>query len=164
MDADFNTEEKSAWGGLLGLYARMSRLIETDLQTNFGVSHVEFEILLRLSKAPKQRLRLQDIAEKSLLTRSGTSRAVERLERAGLLQRSQAREDHRGAYATLTVQGMQLFTTALQAHVALVRHHFFAAFDEQQQQQLGLIWKQWERHQAGLTNPVRDGPIHTGKP
>lgn len=97
MDDDFTPLEQNAWGGLLGMYGRLVRRIEADLQEHSRISHVEFEVLLRLSWTEDHRLRIQDLAEQSVLTRSGVSRMVGRLEQAGLVVRESATEDRRGA-------------------------------------------------------------------
>lgn len=147
MQSPFNEEERVAWGGLLSTYGRMDRLIEADLQERHGISHVEFEILLRLYQNSDHRLRLQDLASGSILTRSGTSRAVERLEKQGLLSRSQAEEDRRGAYATLSEKGKLLFQEAMQGHVDLVRKQFLSALTNIELAQLAAIWHRVKAHQ-----------------
>ena len=105
MDDPFTPTEHAAWGGLLGTFGRMSALIDADLRERFGLSHVEFEVLLRLATSPAGRLRIQDLAARSILTRSGMSRAVERLKRTGYLTREQASEC--GFHATWTAIPVQ---------------------------------------------------------
>ena len=144
MDSEFNDLEKSSWGGLLGMYGRLFRLIDADLQSHFGISHVEFEVLLRLSWRQDRRARIQDLATQSVLTRSGVSRLVERLEGLGLVRREKADEDRRGAYAILTDKGEALFREAVRTHVAFVRQHFLRHFDESELQQMSEFWRRIE--------------------
>jgi DNA-binding MarR family transcriptional regulator len=144
VDDVFTTLEQAAWGGLLGMYGRMMRQIESDLQTHSRISHVEFEVLLRLSWDESHRLRIQDLAARSVLTRSGMSRAVERLEKGGLVTREGAAEDRRGAYAVLTEAGSARLRSALQAHVALVRSHFLSNFSEAELVQMAEFWQRVE--------------------
>ena len=80
MSPGFSKLQQKAWGGFLSTYTRLNRQIEEDLQEHGRVSHVEFEILLRLFWEQNHRLRIQDLAAQSILTQSGTSRAIERLE------------------------------------------------------------------------------------
>ncbi len=150
MEDDFTQLEQSAWGGLLGMHGRMMRGIDADLHEHARITHVEFEALLRLSWAEEQRLRIQDLAAHSVLTRSGMSRVVERLERAGLLTREGASEDRRGAYAVLTEAGLTRLRSALHAHVVFVRRHFLEVFSDQELEQLGMFWRRVEEHQAGI--------------
>lgn len=140
MDNPFTPTEHAAWGGLLGTFGTISALIDVDLGERFGLSHVEFEVLLRLATSRAGRLRIQDLAARSILTRSGMSRAVERLERAGYLTREQASEDRRGAYASLTDDGRRRFERVAAEHVAFVREHFLSLFSEKELAQMGGFW------------------------
>jgi DNA-binding MarR family transcriptional regulator len=146
MENDFNPLEQAAWGGLLGMIGRMMRLIDADLLEHSRITHVEFEILLRLSWDANHRLRIQDLAASSVLTRSGVSRVVERLEKAGLVLREEASEDRRGAYAVLTNAGAARLSTALKAHVAFVRRNFIDLYSEQELEQMAGFWKRLEEH------------------
>jgi DNA-binding MarR family transcriptional regulator len=151
VDDDFTELEGSAWGGLLGMHARMMRAIEADLQARAGISHAEFEVLLRLNWAEGRRLRLQDLEARTIMSRSGISRIVERLEKSGLLTRETAPEDRRGSYAVLTRKGRTEFAKALRAHVALVRRDFLTLYSERELQQMAAFWlKQKARVASGL--------------
>lgn len=144
MEDDFTPLEQRAWGGLLGMHGRLMREIDADLQARFRLSHAEFEVLLRLSWAPDHRLRIQDLAARSLLTRSGISRLVDRLTQVGLVRREEASEDRRGAYAVLTPTGLARFPAILSAHVAFVRRHFLGLFSEQELEQMAAFWRRVE--------------------
>ncbi len=141
MTEGFSQTEHDAWGGFLKTYAYINRLIEADLQEHARITHVEFEVLLRLSWQENQRLRIQDLAAQSILTRSGLSRVVERLEKAGLVIREEACEDRRGAYAVLTEAGVERFRTASQAHLVFVRQNFLGLFNEEELKQMAEFWK-----------------------
>ena len=148
LHADRFTElEGAAWGGLLGVHGRLMRLLERDLMDRCGISHPEFEILLRLSWAQGHRSRIQDLAAASILTRSGTSRAVERLEQLGLIRRETAPEDRRGNYAILQPAGAQRLDQALDGHVSLVRAAFLEQFGLEE---LDVMADFWRRVEAGL--------------
>jgi DNA-binding MarR family transcriptional regulator len=138
---DFTPLEQAAWGGLLGMYGRLFRLIDADLQAHSQITHIEFEVLLRLTWEENRRMRIQDLATRSVLTRSGVSRVVERLEKIGLVERERAEEDRRGAYAVLTEAGAARIKTALPAHVDFVRRHFLTHFTEQELEQMGALWQ-----------------------
>jgi DNA-binding MarR family transcriptional regulator len=141
MENGFSELEQKAWGGFLGAYAHINRIVEEDLQEHSRITHVEFEVLLRLSWEENHRLRIQDLAAQSLLTRSGVSRVIERLEKAGLVTREEASEDRRGAYAVLTEAGIERFRTAAQAHITFVRKNFLGLFNEQELEQMASFWK-----------------------
>ena len=151
MTESFSQIEQDAWGGFLRTYAQINRLVEEDLQECARLTHIEFEVLLRLSWAESQRLRVQDLAAQSILTRSGVSRVVERLEKAGLVTRESASEDRRGAYAVLTEAGAERFRTAADAHMAYVRRIFLGLFTEDELKQMAAFWRRVEERPAEST-------------
>ena len=144
MAKKFSQLERDAWGGFLNAFSRIDRLIEQDLQTHSHISHVEFEVLLRLALQPDHRLRIQDLAAQSILTRSGTSRLVERLEKTGLVTREGASEDRRGAYAILTEAGLARFQAAADAHTRFVRKIFIDRFTADELTQMAEFWARLE--------------------
>ncbi len=144
MSEIFNRCEQSAWGGFLGSYAKLNRIIEEDLQAHSHITHVEFEVLLRLSWSENHRMRIQDLAAESILTRSGVSRVVERLEKAGLVIREEAPEDRRGAYAILTEAGAERYQIAAQKHSECVRKNFTSKFSQAELETMGAFWKRLE--------------------
>ena len=146
MGDGFSDIEQNAWGGFLGTYARMNRMIEEDLQSHSQITHVEFEVLLRLSWNENHRVRIQDLAAQSVITRSGVSRVVERLEKAGLVIREEASEDRRGAYAVLTEKGLARFQQAIRAHVAFVRENFLSHYSEEELEQMAGFWKRLQEY------------------
>jgi MarR family 2-MHQ and catechol resistance regulon transcriptional repressor len=98
-----------------GLIARLSgQLAEHDL------SWVEFEVLLRLSRSPDNRLRMTDLAAQTQLTTSGVTRVVDRLERDGLLCRIACPTDRRSSYAAVTASGLARLKAVLPGHIDLI--------------------------------------------
>jgi DNA-binding MarR family transcriptional regulator len=144
MSKTFNECEQNAWGGFLWAYAKINRIVEEDLQEHSRLTHVEFEVLLRLSWNENNRMRIQDLAAESILTRSGISRVVERLEKAGLVTREEAPEDRRGAYAVLTEAGAERFRVAAEKHGECVRANFLGKFSEEELKVMGGFWKRLE--------------------
>ncbi len=144
---EFTQTEREAWGGLLNAYSYLYRIVEDDLLSHSDISHVEFEILLRLSWAENQRMRIQDLAAQSLLTRSGTSRAIGRLEKAGLVAREEASEDRRGSYAVLTKEGVKRFQNTIEPHITFVKKNFLDLFSEQELKQMAKFWKRLQERE-----------------
>jgi DNA-binding MarR family transcriptional regulator len=153
MEEGFSKIEQEAWGGFLSAYARIYRLVEADLLEHSRITHVEFEVLLRLSWEEGHRLRIQDLAARSILTRSGVSRVVERLEKAGLVRREGAVEDRRGAWAVLTEAGVERFRTAAQAHIDFVRRNFLDLFNDEELKQMAAFWMRLEGREAEDKRP-----------
>ncbi|MCH9686853.1 MAG: MarR family transcriptional regulator [Deltaproteobacteria bacterium] len=136
--------EASAWGGFVATQARLFRSIEDNLRRNFAITHAEYEVLLRLARSRGARLRIQALAQSSLLTHSGMSRLVERLVRAGFVERVSAEEDGRGAYAALTRKGREHFKRTARSHIALVRELFLGRFSPEELEQLAALWSRLE--------------------
>lgn len=136
----FSERERAAWGGFLRTYARVEAAVDADLRHQHGLRHGDFEVLLRLRFAPGRRLRLQQLAEGSLLTRSGISRLVDRMVEAGYVVREDALEDGRGAYAVLTDAGETFFNALMPQHIAVVRELFLARLDDRDLADLARIW------------------------
>ena len=136
-----------AWGRLLSVHAAMMHKLEELLQTQYHISHGEFEVLLRLSWADGHRMRIRDLADASVLTRSGMSRLVDRLEKAGLVRSEAASEDARGAYAVLTPAGRERLDAAEDADIALVRREFLSLYSQDELDQMAGFWQRFLDHQ-----------------
>ncbi len=146
----FDAVERSAWGGVLAVQNGVLRRVEEDLDRHSRLTHPEFEVLLRLAWRSDRRARIQDLAAQSLLTRSGLSRVVERLERRGLVTRSRATEDGRGSYAELTAAGVDRFAAAADHHIAFVRSEFLSRFTRAELRTLGALLRR-------ANDPAPDG-------
>lgn len=135
-----NFDDGVAWGQMLSVHAGMMRKLEAMLQAQYQISHGEFEVLLRLSWAEDQRMRIRDLADASVLTRSGMSRLIDRLEKAGLVRRETAPEDARGAYAILTPGGKERLAAAEASNIALVRESFLSLYTASELAQMTEFW------------------------
>lgn len=144
----FTRMELGAWGGFVRTQGRLFQRIEEDLRRRSGITHAEFEVLLRLTYAEDSRARIQDLAAASLLTRSGTSRVVERLVRAGFVKREGAMEDGRGAYAVITRKGREHFQVAARHHVALVRREFLTRFSQEELEMMASFWRRIDARES----------------
>ena len=140
MQTTFTRSGGAAWGKLLSVHAAMMRQLEAMLQQKYQISHGEFEVLLRLSWAADHRMRIRELADDSVLTRSGMSRMVDRLEEAGMVRREVAPEDARGAYAVLTPFGQERLTAAEASNIALVNERFLSLYSEAELEQMGAFW------------------------
>jgi DNA-binding MarR family transcriptional regulator len=98
-------------------------------------------VLLHLAEAEDCKMRMHDIASSVLLSRSGLTRLVDRLERDGLVQRVSCQDDARGAFACLTDEGRARLAAARVTHLAGVRRHFLASFTVDELEALGDFWE-----------------------
>jgi DNA-binding MarR family transcriptional regulator len=117
---------QQAWGLLLLTQARLIRVMEKDLAGANVLPPDLYDVLLGLSRAPDRRLRLNELADAVVLSRSGLTRLVDRLERQGLLRRERCPEDRRGAYAVLTDAGLEALQKAWPVYRAGIERYFVA--------------------------------------
>lgn len=113
-----------AWRSFLHAHARLTRRLDEELQAAHHLSLAEYDALLQLARTPGRRLRMSVLAERVLLSRSGITRLVDRLEAAGMVQRSACATDARGAEAILTPAGLGRLREASQTHLAGVQRYF----------------------------------------
>ena len=98
--------ELRAWRGLVKAHACLVKRLDAQLEAEHGVPLSSYEVLTRLSEADGGKLRMHDIAAAVMLSRSGLTRLVDRLERDGLVGRCSCENDARGAYAVITDAGL----------------------------------------------------------
>lgn len=132
-------EELASWREFLRAHARLTRQMETDLVREQRLSLASYDVLVQLAEAPGRRLRMTDLAEALLLSRSGVTRLVARLERIGLVGRSRAAGDGRGVVAELTERGLDRLRTASVTHLAGIARHFAGRLTEVQLNRLKEI-------------------------
>ena len=112
------------WRSFLHAHARLTRRLDEELQTAHHLSLAEYDALIQLARSPGRRLRMSVLAERVLLSRSGLTRLVDRLEAGEMVSRSACATDARGAEAILTATGVQRLRDASQTHLAGVQRYF----------------------------------------
>jgi DNA-binding MarR family transcriptional regulator len=132
--------ELDAWRGLLRTHAVLVKRLDAELEAAHGLALTSYEVLLHLSHAEGHRMRMCDVAESVLLSRSGLTRLVDRLERDGLVGRASCADDARGAYAQLTPAGLAKLREAQGTHLDGVREHFLRHFGPDELALLGEAW------------------------
>lgn len=125
-------DELGAWREFLRAHARLTRQMETDLVREQRLSLASYDVLVQLAEAPERRLRMTDLANALLLSRSGVTRLVGRLERIGLVSRSRAAGDGRGVVAELTDRGLERLRVASATHLSGITRHFADRLDQDQ--------------------------------
>lgn len=110
-----------------GLIAKLAPTLEKA-----GLSSLDFEALMRLSRSPGGRLRMTDLAAQSFLSTSGATRVVDRLQRGGLVNRESRADDRRSTYAVLTAEGADRLRGALPDHLDEIERWFTGLFTPEQ--------------------------------
>jgi DNA-binding MarR family transcriptional regulator len=132
--------ELHAWRGLLRTHAMLVKRLDAELEDEHGLALTSYEVLLNLEHSEGARMRMCDVAESVLLSRSGLTRLVDRLERDGLVERVSCDADARGAYARLTDLGRARLEAASATHLEGVRRHFLDHFSADELDLLAAAW------------------------
>jgi DNA-binding MarR family transcriptional regulator len=133
--------ELRAWRGMLRIHATLTKALDAELEAAHGLPLTSYEVLLHLDDAEGQRMRMSDLAATVILSRSGLTRLVDRLEREGLIARESCPSDARGSFATLTAAGRRKLTAARATHLAGVRSMFLDHFSADELELLGSAWE-----------------------
>jgi DNA-binding MarR family transcriptional regulator len=120
-----DAEEQKAWRAWLYSTQLLQERLNAELQHDTGISHPYYEILVQLSETPGRMLRMSELADRCLSSRSRLSHAVSRLEERGWIRRQVCEEDARGQLAVLTDEGFAALENAAPVHVESVRRHLF---------------------------------------
>ena len=118
-----------AWRAFLQAHARITRRLDEELQAAHGLSLAEYDALLQIARSPDRRVRMNVLANSVLLSRSGITRLVDRLEADGSVERIACSTDARGQEAVLTPAGLERLRTAAGTHLDGVRRYFLGRFD-----------------------------------
>jgi DNA-binding MarR family transcriptional regulator len=137
---ELTTEELGAWRGLLRVHSALVKALDAELLAGHDLPLTSYEVLINLQAAPDRRRRMAELADGVLLSRSGMTRLVDRLEREGLLVRDPCVSDGRGTFAVLTDKGEALLSEARRTHLDGVRERFLKHFERDELTQLATLW------------------------
>ena len=121
-----------AWRALLEAHARTTVVLGRELRDEAGIPLAWYDVLLHLNEAPEKRLRMQELADAVLLSKSGLTRLVDRMERDGLVERSACSDDRRGTFAELTPVGKDRLRATAPTHLRGVREHVADLLDDEE--------------------------------
>ena len=165
--ARLSHDELAAWRGFLRVQSSLFHQLDAELSATHDLPLRSYELLLLLEGAPRRRLRMADLSRSVLLSASGVTRLVDRLEREGLVGRERCPEDGRGYFAVLTEQGERRLQEARATHLAGVRRLFLNRLDEGDLERLAAYWEllvpgsagtdaEWRRVAPGAVAPGCD--------
>jgi DNA-binding MarR family transcriptional regulator len=121
-----------AWGAVLQVHAALVPYLDAQLQAAVGLPLTWYDVLLELAAADAGRLRMSDLADRVVLSRTRVSRLVEELADAGLVGKEQNPADRRSAYAVLTAQGRARFSEAAPVYLAGIEKHFAGCMSDEE--------------------------------
>ena len=127
------------WRTFLRAHAHTLAELERESTDETGMSMTCYDVLGQLVEAPGRRLRMAELADRVLLSRSGLTRVVDRMQADGLVRREPSRDDARGTYTVLTDAGLQRLRQAAPAHLAGVARHWVNRCDDDELRVLGEL-------------------------
>ena len=125
-----STQVHEAWTSFLRGHAALTRELNALLVADHGLTINDYEVLLRLARAPDCRLKRVELAQSVLLTPSGITRLLDGLQSAGLVEKASCETDARVTYAALTDAGREKLGEASESHLADIERVFTSRFDE----------------------------------
>lgn len=140
VEGRLNGAELGAWRGMLRVHSALMRQLDADLTAAHGLPLRSYEVLLVLEDAPRRRMRMSDLSRSVLLSASGVSRLVDRMEAEGHVERVRCDSDGRGYWAALTASGQAKLREARPTHLAGVRRLFLRHFDRDELNALASCW------------------------
>jgi DNA-binding MarR family transcriptional regulator len=114
----------ATWAAFLRAHARVVRELERELQAEQRMALTDYDVLVQLAAADDRRLRMSELADRLLLSRSGVTRLVDRLVAQGFVTREICDTDRRGQWAALTDAGLDRLRAASPTHLRGVGEHF----------------------------------------
>ena len=124
----------------------LTHVLTQRLEQEFDIPRQSFEVLIRLARSPEQHLRMTDLAAQVTMSASGLSRAIDRLEGAGLVVREACATDRRTTYAGLTDLGREKVECVLPAHLQQLQDEFTGLLDTDERQALEQILRKLRDH------------------
>lgn len=132
MSHRLTDQHLSAWRAFITAHARLIDVIDRELVEAGCIPLHWYDVLIELKEAPQRRLRMSELAHKVVLSKSGLTRLVDKLEEARLLQRQSASEDGRGAFAVLTDEGYAALRQAWPIYANGIQQHFAQYLNEEE--------------------------------
>jgi DNA-binding MarR family transcriptional regulator len=146
-----------AWRSFLTAHARITRRLDEELQAAHGLSLAEYDALLQIAHAPGRRVRMNVLAERIILSRSGITRLVDRLEADGSVERMACSTDARGQEAVLTPVGLERLRLAATTHLDGVRRYFLDRLEADDLAGLEASLGRVADPLASATHPTHEG-------
>ena len=143
-----DAEEQKAWRAWLYSTQLLQDRLDRELTHETGISHAYYEILVALSETPGRAMRMSELADRCLSSRSRLSHAVSRLEERGWIRRQVCENDGRGQLAVLTDDGFAALEAAAPIHVESVRRNLFDQLSPEQVAAMRDVGETLLRHLA----------------
>lgn len=144
----------AAWSAFVRAHAVLVPAIDAELRRTGGLPLTWYDVLLELNAAPQRRLRMQDLGQRAVISRTRVSRVVDELVVAGFVSRVANPDDRRSSFATLSDEGRRVFRRAASRYLEAVRRHFAHHLSAEQ---LRLVREALETVLGDTPGDVREG-------
>jgi DNA-binding MarR family transcriptional regulator len=145
---ELSEARRGAWYGFLRAHVDLTRRLDAELRSQAGMALAEYDVLVTLAGAGRDGLRMGELARQVVLSPSGITRLVERLERTGLVAREAV--NRRVVRATLTAEGRAALARAAPVHLAGVQAGFLDHIDEEEAAALAALWRRIGPAEVGV--------------
>jgi DNA-binding MarR family transcriptional regulator len=143
-----------AWRSYLQSHASIMRVLDHELAARHGLTARDYDVMLYLANAEDRRLAMSELAESTMLTRSGITRLVDGLVACGLVERVSCPADARVSYARITDAGLERMRDAGQTHIEGIRRLFLSRFNDDETDQLAELLRRLPSAPGGGTCSV----------
>ncbi|MDH2429857.1 MarR family transcriptional regulator [Sphaerisporangium sp. TRM90804] len=137
--AEISPRQLVVWRMLQRAQAQITRGLETDLLSGHDLAPAAYDVLQTLAGSPDRRLRMNDLADRVLLSRSGLTRLIDRLQREGLVERAACPSDARGLFAVLTDSGENRLSEATPTYLRAIQREFLDVLGEEELRQCAAM-------------------------
>ncbi|MBN6057052.1 MarR family transcriptional regulator [Nonomuraea sp. RK-328] len=137
--------EMAAWRAFLSTSHLLERRIEEQLKAAAGLTHPQYEILVRLADAPDRQMRMTELARGVVVSKSALTYQITRLEKAGLVERATCPSDDRGVLAVLTEAGLRCLERVAPGHLAVVRAYLIDRLSRDELEVMTTAMRKTER-------------------
>ncbi len=141
MDAKLTAKQLEVWRLFLQIHSRLPDRLRADMASDVGLPLSWFDVMLQLSLVPGGQLRMNELLRNLMLTRSGLTRRVDRMEARGLVCRHGDAADARGVIVTLTPEGMDCLRKATPGHRARIARYFTCHFTDEEAEAAGSAFR-----------------------
>ena len=148
--------QMSVWRSFWEAHSAVIKALESELMEDQGLSLTWYDVLTHLSEAEESRLQHQALAGSLLLSRSGVTRLVDRMAKAGLVRREAAPEDRRASYVVMTPQGREALVRASPGHVRGIVQHFTRYLDSDDASSLQGFFSRVSQGETGKGRQIGD--------
>lgn len=147
-----NEDEQKSWRAWLAATHLLNDRLSRELQERHGITIADYEILVRLSEKPDRRMRMSELAAATLSSRSRLSHQIDRMEKAGFVERQECADDRRGSFAAMTPDGWKALVAAAPDHVEGVREHLVDQLSAEDFAALGAACQQVADHLQSIND------------